>query len=111
MDWNIRLQGVRAEAGEAAGAIERALALPIASYINSRQGNLDLRFRVVMDESKFENAASLDTRALWDALLQSMASSIAIGAGDETKNVRQHLDKAVEGFEGFLDRRRKPPGE
>ena len=111
MDWNIRLESVHAEAGEAAGAIERALAVPIVSYINSRQGNLDLRFRVVMDESKFENAASLDTRALWDEVLQSMASSIAIGAGEETKNVRQHLDKAVEGFEGFLDRRRKPPGE
>ena len=111
MDWNVRMLGVRAEAGAAAGAIERAFATPITRYINSRQGNVDLRFRLVMDESKFENAASLDAGALWDALLQSMASSIATSAGEETKDVRQALDKALEGFKGFLDRRRKPPGE
>jgi hypothetical protein len=57
MDWNIRMQGVRVEAGEAAGAMERALAVPIAAYIDSRHGNVDLRFRLLLDESKFENAA------------------------------------------------------
>ena len=108
MDWNIRMQGVHAEANNGAGAIERALAVPIIGYINSREGNVDLRFKLLMNESQFENMVSLDAGALWKALLRSMASSIAGGTGEKTQDVRQSLEKAVEGFKGFLDRRRKP---
>jgi len=109
MDWNIRMQGARAEVSEDAGAMERMLAVPIISYINSRDGNVDLRFKLVMDESQFENMASLDARALWDTLLRSMASSIATSTGGDTEDARQAVDKAVEGFKSFLDRHRKPP--
>lgn len=111
MDWNIGMNGVRAEVGEYAGLIERTLAVPIANYINARGGNVDLRFKLAMDESQFENTASLDAGDLWNVLLGSMASSIAAGTGEETNEVRGALDKAMEGFKGFLDRRRKPPGE
>jgi hypothetical protein len=108
MDWNIRMQGVHAEANNGAGAIERALAVPIIGYINSREGNGDLRFKLLMNENQFENMVSLDAGALWKALLRSMASSIAGGTGEKTQDVRQSLEKAVKGFKGFLDRRRKP---
>jgi hypothetical protein len=109
MDWNIRMLGGRAEVSADAGAMERMLAVPILSYINGRDGNVDLRFKLAMDESQFENMTSLDVRALWEELLRSMASSIATNTGGDTEDARQAVDKAVEGFKSFLGRRRKPP--
>jgi hypothetical protein len=109
MDWSIRMQGVRAEVSEGAGAMERMIAVPIISYINGRDGNVDLRFKLVMDESQFENMTSLDVGALWEALLRSMASSIATSTGEDTQDARQAVDQAVEGFKSFLGKRRKPP--
>ena len=108
MDWNIRMQGVRAEPREAAGLMERAVALPTIAYIKSRDGNVDLRFKLVMNESQFENMSSLDAGALWDTLKRSIAKSIAGGTGGESKGVQRGIDTVVEGFRGFLDKRRKP---
>jgi hypothetical protein len=108
MDWNIRMQGVRAEAREGAGVMEKTFALPVTSYINGKDGNVDLRFKLVMNEKQFENMSSLDARFLWDVFLQSMAKAIGISTGAEPGEIRQGIDKAVKGFKGFLDRRRKP---
>ena len=109
MDWNVRMQGVNAEVDEDAGAMERMFAVPVVNYINSQDGNVDLRFSLVMDESRFENMASLDAGALWDALRRSIANAVAAGTGEDAPSVRGSFDKAVEGFKGFLNRRRKPP--
>ena len=83
MDWNVRMQGVRAEAREGAGLVEKTFALPITSYINSKSGNVDLRFKLVINEDKFENMSSLDAGFLWDVVLQSTAEAIGIGAGED----------------------------
>jgi hypothetical protein len=111
MDWRIQMQGVRAEAREGAGLVESALALPVTRYINSRDGNVDLRFKLVMNESQFENMSSLDARFLWDAVLQSMAKTIGVAVDKKQEDVRESMDKALDRFKGFLDRRRKPPEE
>jgi hypothetical protein len=108
MDWNIHMLGVRAEAREGAGLVENTLALPVTGYINSRDGNVDLRFKLVMTEGQFENMSSLDARFLWDAVLQSMTRRIADATGDKAEDVRAGVDKAIDRFKGFLDRRRKP---
>lgn len=108
MDWNIRMRGVRAQEREAAGFVESVLARPVTAYINSRDGNVDLRFKLVMTESQFENMSSLDAGFLWDAVLQSMARTIAEATGNKMEDVREGVDKAIDRFKGFLDRRRKP---
>ena len=110
MDWNLQMQGVRAEPREDAGLMEKTIALPVTSYINGKNGNLDLRFKLVMNEHQFENMASLDARFLWDVFLQSAAKTIGTRTGDEPGKIRQGIDKGIEGFKGFLDRRRQGSG-
>jgi hypothetical protein len=103
MDWNIRMQGVRAEPRDTAGLVERTLALPIITYIKSKDGNADLRFRLVMNESQFENMSSLDASALWDILLQSMTKTAKDADGVSG------LDKAIDDIKGLFGRGKKPP--
>jgi hypothetical protein len=90
--------------------LEQAFALPIVSYINSKDGNLDLRFKLVMNESQFEDMVSPDAGVLWDTVVRSMARAIATGAGKKTEEVARDIDAAVKGVKGFLDKVRKPPG-
>lgn len=110
MDWNIRMRGVRAEVRKGGGVLEQAFALPIVTYINSKDGNLDLRFKLVMNESQFEDMVSPDAGVLWDTVVRSMARAIATGAGRKTEEVARDIDATVKGFKGFLDKVRKPPG-
>jgi hypothetical protein len=110
MDWSIRMRGVRAEARKAGGVLEQAFALPIVNYINSKDGNLDLHFKLVMNESQFEDMVSPDAGVLWDTVVRSMSRAIATRAGKKTEEVGRDIDAAVKGFKGFLERVRKPPG-
>lgn len=70
MNWTVRMQGVRAGAREGAGLAERAAVLPFGRYINSRDGNAELSFRLATREAEFENMKSLDAAFLWRGLLQ-----------------------------------------
>jgi hypothetical protein len=110
MDWNIRMRGTRAEPRKGAGVVEQTFALPIIAYINSKDGNVDLRFKLAMNESQFEDMASPDAAALWNALVRSMSRAIATGAGTRTEDAERGIDTAVKGFKGFLDKVRKRPG-
>jgi hypothetical protein len=107
MDWNVRMQDVRAEAREEAGLMEKTFALPVTGYINSKNGNVDLRFKLVINENKFENMSSLDASFFWDVFLQSMTKAIGIDTSDKPEAIRQGVDKAIKGFKGFIDKRRK----
>lgn len=110
MDWNIRMQGARAEPREGAGVMEQTFALSIIDYINSRGGNIDLRFRMAMNENQFEDLLSPDASALWNSVVRSMASAIATGTGGNTDEAGHGVDTALKGFKGFLNKVRKPPG-
>jgi hypothetical protein len=109
MDWNVRMLGARAEPREGAGVMERTLALPIIDYINSRDGNVDLRFRLAMNENQFEDLLSPDAGVLWNSVVRSMANAIATGTGRNPDEVSHGIDTALKGFKGFLDKARKPP--
>jgi hypothetical protein len=111
MDWNIRMLGVRAEPREGASVLERTIALPINDYINSKGGNIDLRFRLVMNENQFEDLLSPDAGVLWNSVVRSMASAIATGTGRSTDEVGHGIDTALKGFKGFLNKARKPANE
>jgi hypothetical protein len=111
MDWNIRMRGARAQPHKGASVLEQTFALPIVAYINSKDGNIDLRFKLVMNESQFEDLVSPDAGALWTTLVRSMSRAIAAGTGSKTEEVERDIDTAVKGFKGFLDKVRKPPGK
>jgi hypothetical protein len=110
MDWNIHMRGARAGPRKGASALEQALALPIIEYIKSKDGNIDLHFKLVMNESQFEDMVSPDAGALWNVLVRSMSRAIATGTGTKAEETGRGIDTAVKGFKGFLDKVRKPPG-
>jgi hypothetical protein len=109
MDWSIRMRGARAEPRKGSSVLEQTFALPIIEYINSKGGNIDLGFKLVMNESQFEDMVSPDADALWTALVRSMSRAIATGTGTKTEGVERDIDAAVKGFKGFLDKARKKP--
>jgi len=109
MDWNIRTRGARTQPRKGAGVLEQTFALPIIAYIKSKDGNIDLRFKLTMNESQFEDMVSPDAGALWNALVRSMSRAIATGTGTSTEEADRGIDSAVKGFKGFLDKVRKRP--
>jgi hypothetical protein len=111
MDWNIRMRGARAERRKGASVLEQSFALPIVTYINSKDGNIDLHFKLVMNESQFEDIVSPDAGALWNTLVRSMSRAITTGTGTKTEDAERGIDSAVKGFKGYLDKVRKPPGK
>jgi hypothetical protein len=110
MDWEIRMRGARAEPRKGASMLERTFALPIIAYINSKDGNIDLRFKLVMNESQFEDVLSPDAGILWNTLVRSMSKAITTGTGTKAEDVERDVDAGLKGFRGFLDKIRKPPG-
>lgn len=110
MGWIISMRGARAEPGKGASLLEQTFALPIIDYINRKDGNIDLRFKMVMNESQFEDMVSPDAGALWSTLVRSMATAIATGTGKKKEEVASGIDKAIRGFKGFLDKVRRRSG-
>jgi hypothetical protein len=110
MDWDIRMRGARAGPRKGASMLQQTFALPIIAYINSKNGNIDLRFKLVMNESQFEDLVSPDAGDLWNTLVRSMSKAITTGTGTTTEEAERGINTAVKGFKGLLDKVRKPPG-
>jgi hypothetical protein len=111
MDWDIRMRGARAGPRTGANVLEQTFALPIINYINSKDGDIDLHFKLAMNENQFEDIVSPDAGALWNSLTQSIAKAIAAGTGMKTEEAGHGIDNAIKGFKGFLDKVRKPSGK
>src|SRR5262249_46648688 len=101
MDWEIRMRGARAGPRIGANVLEQTFALPIINYINSKDGDIDLHFKLAMNENQFEDMASPDAGALWNALMQSIAKAIATGTGMKSEDAGHGIDNAIKGFKGF----------
>jgi hypothetical protein len=109
MDWQVKMQGVRAQAGQDAGIIEKALALPVAGYINRKSGNLDLRFTLVVNEKQFENMSSIDASVLWAVMSRSMRKAMGLSTGaEEEGKPKSGIGRAIEGVKRFFGRKREP---
>jgi|GEM_PF-2441170 len=107
MDWRLALKDVRVVTPENVGFVNRAIAGPIANYINSRDDDVDLRFVLVMNEEKFKTKSSLSAAGLWDAVVDGTAKAIAEKSKSTTEEVKEGINNAVDFFEGYLNEQRK----
>ena len=111
MEWSFTLKGVKVVKPDDTGLIERAVAAPVARYINSRDEDITIRFQMVMDEEQFRFKPSLDAAGIWLAVLNGTAKAIAektdIGVDKAKSGIRNSLDKLKE----MLDRKRKGTSE
>lgn len=107
MDWRLALKAVRVVTPENVGFVNRAIAGPIANYINGREDDIDLRFALVMNEEQFKTKSSLSAAGLWDAVVDGTAKAIAEKSKSTTEEVKEGINDAVDFFEGYLNEQRK----
>lgn len=107
MDWRIVLKGVRVAKPDNSSFIGRAVSRPIAHYINSRDKDVDLHFRMVMNEEQFKSKPSLDAAGLWLAVLNGTAKAIAEKSELNVDQVKEGIGNSIDSFKHFLDRKRK----
>ena len=107
MEWRITLKGVKVIKPDNSNIVERAVATPVANYINSRDEDIDLKFNMVMNEEQFRFKPSLDAAGIWLAVLNGTAKAIAeitdVSVDKAKSGIRNSLDKLKE----MIDRKRK----
>lgn len=106
MDWRIVLKDVRVVKPAGGSLVGRAVALPITSYINARDDDIDLRFSLVMNEEQFHTASSLDAAGVWAAVRKKTAAVIAEKSNQKIEQVQDKIDGTIDKFKGFLDKKR-----
>lgn len=109
MDWRFVLRNGRAAIPETVSAPIRAAARPAVNYINSREAPLDINFTLTMREAQFEGAASLDAAGLWRAAVEGVVTEIARRKEFTAGPVSIRIERKVDRFKRFLDRKRKAP--
>lgn len=111
MEWSFTLKGVKVAKPDNVGLVERAVAAPVAGYINSRDDDITFKFHMVMNEEQFRFKPSLDAAGIWLAVLNGTAKVIAektdIGVDKAKTGIRNSIDKLKE----MLDRKRKGTSE
>ena len=95
MDWQFNMHDMRVAVPENSAKLEQIIAIPIANYINSREGDVNLRLKFTMNEKQFEGVTSLDAAGLWDALIIGITKSIpknsVLQAPEVKKKIRDEL--------------------
>lgn len=106
MDWNLQFKNVSVKAPQSTSVITQTLAAPIMKYMNNKE-DVDLKFQMVMNESQFKHAASLDAAGMWDAFAKAMAKNIAQKSDVNTEDAREGINRAIGGLKNFLDKKRQ----
>ena len=106
MDWRIRMEDAKVRIPKEASLKQKALALPITTYINHKE-DIDLRFALVLNKEQFESVSSLDASGLWDSVIKGMSQKLSNFKQDKVDKTKDYLNDKVDGFKNFLDKRRK----
>jgi len=110
--WNFQFKDIEVSPPDDMNIIEKALAKPVANYINSKDGDIDIKFSLVLNENQFEHSASLDASGLMEEVLGSLIKRLSpnkipnIGTKEEVKEkLKDKIKDKLEGFKGFLNRK------
>lgn len=111
MDWRFILKDVRVVTPTETSFMRRAVGAPISRYINSRDEDVDLHFRLVMSEEQFLTKSSLNTAGLWDATLDGMSRTVAEVSENSADEIKEGIGGILDGAKGYLNRKRKKDTE
>ncbi|MGI9464045.1 MAG: hypothetical protein ACR2OM_08895, partial [Aestuariivirgaceae bacterium] len=112
MDWRLVLKSVKVAPPENTGLIGRTVSAPVAHYINRRDKDIDLRFRIVMNKDQFMHKSSLDATGIWNAVLDGTARAIADNSEAKADEVKEKIKNMVDRAKSYLDKKRqKAPNE
>ena len=107
MSWRVVLKGVKVVEPDNSNIVERAVATPIARFINSRDRDVVLPFRLVMNQEQFRAKPTLDAAGLWKAVLAGTARAIADKYDTTVDEAQDKIKKSLDKLKGFLDKKRK----
>lgn len=106
MDWNLKFKDVVVEAPQDASLVKKTLAAPIVKYLNNKE-DVDIGFELIMNEDQFESTASLDGAGLWDAVVDSLSTKLALATGEKKEAIKEGFQNKVDGFKNFLNKKRE----
>ncbi len=75
--WEIQLRDAEIGLGNVRGVGEAVLARALAEVVDARDGDVELAFRLQLDEDGFRDSASGDLTAWWDAMINGVAQAVA----------------------------------
>jgi len=107
MDWSVVLHDVRAALPEAPSPLLALLGGPAVRFINEQSGSIPLSFQVVIDENRFEGAASAEAAGLWQGVADSLAATLGQMLGIKPKAIKSAGGTALDAAKGVLERWRQ----
>lgn len=107
MDWQLDFSEFEAYVPDDLGDLERAVAKPAVAFLNKHQDDLSLGFELLIEEGKFERAASLEAVELFEVVEGAVVKAICERAGIKPEELRETGKAAVDKIKGWLEKKRR----
>lgn len=78
IDWRIIMDGVKLQVPDDATLKQKAALIPAAKYLSFRKKPIDVSFSLVMDEGRFQSAASLDAANFWRIVRERLVDALVL---------------------------------
>lgn len=101
-DWDISLRDARVAVPEGAPMSETLLVGALAEISQRSRGDLDLAFRLQLDENGFRDSASADLSAWWAALVRGLAAALAASEGIDAHEVESSIQRNTQQLRDLL---------
>lgn len=107
MDWDFKMHDIRMEAPEGGGLANKIIGAPMAKYVNSKDGDVDLNFSFVMNEGQFGGVYSLDASGIWNSLVGSLTkTTLAKSVSKDAPEIKNTIKEKYKGLKGFFKKKK-----
>lgn len=105
--WKLDFRGVAAAVPPRITGFKRAVAEPVARFIQAHPAHLPLEFHLKLDKGHFTGAASVETTGILKAAADGMLEEMARKAMVPVETVKELGRRALDDFKKFVERRKK----
>ena len=100
--WQINLRNAVVAVPDGAGMTETILVRALAKVAEAKRGDIDLSFRLMLDEDGFRDNASDDLSAWWAAMVKGIARAIAERENADAAETEDRLQGFTQGVRNLL---------
>jgi hypothetical protein len=105
--WKLDFRGVTAAVPSRITGFKRAVAEPVARFIQAHPAHLPLEFQLKLDKGHFTGAASVETTGILKAAADGMIEEMARRAKVPMETLKELGRRALDDFKNFVERRKK----
>jgi len=105
--WKLDFRNVAAAVPPRITGFKRAVAEPVARFIQAHPAHLPLEFRLKLDKGHFTGAASVETTGLLKAAADGMLEEMARKAMVPVETLKELGRRALDDFKKFVEKRKK----